>query len=396
MKNIDCPSPLIKEIILNNILSFGPDTKPIKLINLNILIGPNGSGKSNLIEVINLLRSTPTDIRDVIRKGGGTVEWIWKGNSESIASIDAVIDNPKGRQSLRHFISFRQENQTFVLEDERIENTDPYPGEIQPFFYYLYNHGSPAIGKTNDEGERNLAKETIIRDVSILNQRRDPEHYPVLFDLSDKYEKIRIYREWAFGRKIIFRSPQPTDMRSDRLEEDFSNLALFLNRLFNFPKVKNAIIEGLHDFYEGFTDVTFQIQGGTVQIFFTEQEYSIPCSRLSDGTLRYLCLLAILCDPNPPKLICIEEPELGLHPDVIPKLADLLIDASSRTQLIITTHSDILVDAMTEFPESVLVCEKHEGQTELVHLDLPELSRWLEKYRLGELWMSGNIGGTRW
>ncbi|MFH0967905.1 MAG: AAA family ATPase, partial [Methanobacteriota archaeon] len=210
------------------------------------------------------------------------------------------------------------------------------------------------------------------------------------------YENIRIYREWSFGRNVIFRSPQPTDMRNDRLEEDFSNFGMFLNRLFKAPKAKAAVINGLRDFYDTFSDIHFQIEGGTVQIFFTEQEYSIPCSRLSDGTLRYLCLLAILCDPNPPKLICIEEPELGLHPDVIPKLADLLIEASKRTQLIITTHSDILVDAMSEFPESILVCEKHSGQTEMVHLDLTELSRWLEKYRLGELWMSGNIGGTRW
>lgn len=387
---------MIKTINPNNILSFGSKSNQIELSNLNILIGPNGSGKSNLIEVINLLRSSPFDLREVIRKGGGTVEWIWKGDSDAIASINAVIDNPKGKQSLRHSISFRQENQSFVLEDEQIENSEPYPGETRPFFYYLYNHGSPVIGKLNDEGEQNLAKETITRNVSILNQRRDPEHYPVLFDLSEIYENIRIYREWSFGRNVIFRSPQPTDMRNDRLEEDFSNLGMFLNRLFKNPKAKNAVINGLHDFYDAFSDIHFQIEGGTVQIFFIEQEYSIPCSRLSDGTLRYLCLLAILCDPNPPKLICIEEPELGLHPDVIPKLADLLIKASKRTQLIITTHSDILVDAMSELPESILVCEKHSGQTEMVHLNLLELSQWLEKYRLGELWMNGNIGGTRW
>ena len=117
---------------------------------------------------------------------------------------------------------------------------------------------------------------------------------------------------------------------------------------------------------------------------------------LSDGTLRYLCLLAILCDPTPPPLICIEEPELGLHPDILPKIADLLVEASSRTQLIVTTHSDILVDAMTERPEVVLVCEKHEGQTQIKRLSTDDLSIWLAKYRLGELWTRGELGGTRW
>lgn len=117
---------------------------------------------------------------------------------------------------------------------------------------------------------------------------------------------------------------------------------------------------------------------------------------MSDGTLRYLCLLAILCDPKPPPLICIEEPELGLHPDILPKLADLLVAASQRTQLIITTHSDILVDAMTERPEVIVVCEKHIGQTEMRRLEKVDLISWLEKYRLGQLWTKGQIGGTRW
>jgi len=133
-----------------------------------------------------------------------------------------------------------------------------------------------------------------------------------------------------------------------------------------------------------------------VQVFFSEGDFSVPATRLSDGTLRYLCLLAILCDPEPPPLICIEEPELGLHPDILPKLADLLVQASQRTQLIVTTHSDLLVDAMTEHPEAVVVCEKHDGKTEMRRLKKEDLASWLGKYRLGQLWTRGQIGGTRW
>jgi len=133
-----------------------------------------------------------------------------------------------------------------------------------------------------------------------------------------------------------------------------------------------------------------------VQVFFSEGDFTIPATRLSDGTLRYLCLVAILCDPQPPPLVCIEEPELGLHPDILPRLADLLISAAERTQLIVTTHSDILVDALTERPDAVVLCEKHEGHTTLRRLDPAELSQWLEKYRLGQLWTKGQLGGNRW
>jgi len=148
--------------------------------------------------------------------------------------------------------------------------------------------------------------------------------------------------------------------------------------------------------YDGIDDYDVSVVGGTVQVFLQEGDITIPATRLSDGTLRYLCLLAILCHPNPPPLVCIEEPELGLHPDIMPALAELLKEASTRSQLIVTTHSDELVDAMTDQPESVLVCERDEQGTTLTRLNGKTLKPWLEKYRLGDLWTRGEIGGTRW
>ena len=391
----------IVEIGLCNLLSFGPDTKPIALKSLNVLIGPNGSGKSNFIEAVSLMRSAPGDIRAVIRRGGGVGDWIWKGDPEGDASIDTVIINTQGKMPLRHVLAFRNENQAFRLVDERIENEKSYPNHENPYFYYKYQDGNPVIyvkteGQDDKPEPRNLKPETVDNDQSILAQRRDPETYPVISYLADVYDKIRIYREWSFGRSTVFRVPQKADMRNDRLEEDFSNLGLFLNHLSRTPKAKKDILEALHDLYDGLDDFNVIIEGGTVQVFFTEGYYSIPATWLSDGTMRYLCLLAILCDPAPPPLICIEEPELGLHPDILPKVADLLKAASERTQLIVTTHSDILVDAMTDRPDAVLVCEKHDGQTRIRRLDSEKMEKWLKDYRLGELWTRGELGGTRW
>jgi len=363
----------LRQIALSNLLSFGPDMEPLVLENLNILIGPNAAGKSNLIEAIALMRAAPGDMGRAMRPGVGVSEWIWKGGKGSPACIDLVMENPRGRQPLRHVLSFRDEAMRFLLHDERIENEIGYENEDVPYFYYRFNRGHPMVNTIQGE-RRALAHETVDDDRSILAQRRDPEGYPELSYLADVYEKIRIYREWVFGRNAVFREPQKADMRNDRLEEDFSNLGLFLNRLRRTPKAKAAILESL----------------------FTEGDFVIPATRLSDGTLRYLCLLAILLDPSPPPLICIEEPELGLHPDILPKLVDLVVAASERTQLIVTTHSDILVDAMTERPEAVVVCEKHDGKTQFRRLSKDELGVWLNKYRLGELWTKGQIGGTRW
>ena len=85
-----------------------------------------------------------------------------------------------------------------------------------------------------------------------------------------------------------------------------------------------------------------------------------------------------------------------MHPDLIPKIADLLVDASKRTQLVVTTHSEMLVEAFHDQPEAIVVCEKHDGQTRMKRLNRDELSIWLKDYRIGDLWMSGQLGGVRW
>ncbi|MCX6865307.1 MAG: AAA family ATPase [Verrucomicrobia bacterium] len=389
-------SILIHHLTPRNFLSFGSENNGIDLVALNVFIGPNGSGKSNLIEAISLLRAAPKEFADVTRKGGGVTEWIWKGDPKGVASVDVVIEHPHSEIPLRHVIEFRAEAQRFKLVDERVtESIEPPWGGDAISYYHGLKDGKPMV-LTTTGAERSVSDALVRPDCSIVGQLFDPSSFAELASLSQNYEKVRIYREWAFGRSAVFREPQQADMRNNFLEDDFSNLGLFLSKLRKTPKAKKAIIENLRKLYDGLTDFEVVAEGGSVQVFFTEGDFVIPAARLSDGTLRFLCLLAILCDPEPPPLICIEEPELGLHPDILPTVADLLKSASERTQIIVTTHSDILVDAMTDCPESVVVCEKHKGQTEMTRLSASELAVWLEKYRLGQLWIQGQLGGTRW
>ena len=309
--------------------------------------------------------------------------------------------------SLLHHFSFSAARQRFNLGDEKIMEVDAAGNSV--ILYDATSEVNPTAlrqvvtlvplnsGKIPEFRREKVHIELSEFNRSVLCQLVEPSSYPELGWLHKSYERIRIYREWSFGRNTIFRLPQQADMRRHILEEDFSNLGLFLNRLkTEFPAAKRALLKALQSLYDGITDFEVNTNGGTVQVFLHEGDFAIPATRLSDGTLRYLCLLAILCDPEPPPLICIEEPELGLHPDILPGLADLLRTASERTQIIITTHSDILVDAMTETPECVLVCEKHEGKTEMTRLSSADLSVWLEKYRLGQLWIDGQLGGKRW
>lgn len=388
----------IHRISVRNALSFGPTRQTLTLNPLNVLIGPNGSGKSNLIEVVGLLQAAPTDLAAPIREGGGTGDWIWKGEPKaSSATIDVIVNNPHGQQRLRFGFTFAERGQRFELIQEKIENEEPFAGYTDPYIYFEASGGKATLNYRDTEAKRReLQPEDIDVEQSILAQRKDPDHYPELTYLGKAFSKICLYREWFFGRYTPPRLPQKSDLPNDFLSENGKNLGLVLNRLSKDFKVKQKILNALHDLYDGVSDFHVNVEYGTVQVFMQEGTVTVPATRLSDGTLRYLCLLAILCNPDPPPLVCIEEPELGLHPDVIPVLADLLREASERCQLIVTTHSDTLIDALTETPESVVVCEKINQRTTLKRLDKSKLAHWLEKYRLGELWSTGEFGGNRW
>lgn len=368
---------LLHSISLSNFLSYGENYQTIEMQNLNIIIGLNGSGKSNLIKAIELLHSAPKNLLIPIQNNSDIRDWLWKGTKESpIAKINAIFENLQGEHNLRYFLEFTEADQQFLIINEQIENKQPDQ-----------NRGHKILNIQREN--KKLQHKEINPSQSILSQHKNLNQYPELIYLNNTLSKICLYREWNF-------STQKTNLHNEYLEPDASNLGLILNRLQHDPVIKKKILNSLRTLYKGIDDYYVQIEAETAQIFFRENKYIIPATRLSNNTLRYLCLLAILCHPTPPPLICIEEPESGLHPDVLPTLANLIKEASERCQLIITTHSDILVDAMSDQPESVLVAEKINGSTQLHRLNSEQLKPYLEKHSLGQLWIRGEIGSTRW
>ena len=390
--------PVLREVAAKNLLSFGSEGLRLELKPLNVLIGPNGSGKSNLFEVLALLHAAPTEFAKPIREGGGIRNWLWRREPSTAATVEAVVSAPGRQYPFRHMLKFTESSQRFTLVDERVENHVSNPGDLEPDFSYKLRDGNPMVSReTGGDGSGAVGAGPVAIDESILSQ--SPHFLSTYLEMTylrEAYRSIGLYRDWQFGRSNILRGAQNTDVRQSPLEPDLSNLGMFLNRLRQDPVTKAKLIDKLSDAYEGLTDFELDFQGGSVGVYFAEGDLAVPASRLSDGSLRYLCLLALLLDPDPPMLIGIEEPELGLHPDLIPKIADLLVDASSRCQLVVTTHSDVLVDALSEQADSVVVCEKHDGHTTMKRLDSSELAHWLESYRLGQLWTSGELGGVRW
>lgn len=393
--------PTIRSLKVQNLLSFGDEPTSVELKELNVLIGPNGSGKSNLIEVLGLLQSTPKELSAAISNGGGIDEWLWKGASKTpTASIEAIVspsNDGAATKQLRYKLSFSKEGYRFHITDELVENERPGKGELVPYFYFRYVNGSPMLN-LKQKGVRGLQREEINPQVSVLAQRKDPEHYPEITRLGNLFAQFRLYRGWEFGGLASVREACDVGLANEFLDEDGSNLGVVLDRLLSKPPVKREIIDSLKLFYAGATDLRTSVDGGKVQTRLEEKHLrsGIPLTRLSDGTVRWLSLLSIFLNPEPPPLVCIEEPELGLHPDMIHELGKLLIEASTRMQIIVTTHSDTLLEALSERPDSVLVCEKKMGSTCIDRLDEQQMTEWLKEYSLGQLWRKGEIGGNRW
>ncbi len=383
----------IRHLKVAGLLSFGPSGIDLPLRSLNVLIGPNGSGKSNVLEVLSLLRASPKSLPTPVKEMGGVREWLWKGHeSARAATVDAVVEYPKGKMPLRHVLEITEHGERFEVADERIEYERGFEGRPDPYFFYRFQRGRPAL---NDFAEHRLTlqRDNVKPEESILSQYRDPERYPALYWLQEQYERIRLYRDWKFGPYASWRNAQSAAGRGDVLAEDGENLSLVLSMI--LPRRKPEILTALKTLNDDITDLYVVVGDGKVLLYLVESDgREIPASRLSDGTLRYLSLLAILLHPTPPPIVAIEEPELGLHPDVMPQIAELLVDAATRTQLVVTTHARLLIDALTGHASSVIVCAKERGESRFERLAERDLSKWLEKYTLGDLWSKGEIGGN--
>jgi predicted ATPase len=395
--------PFLKSIRPVNLLSFGPDTEEIELRPLNILIGPNGCGKSNFIEILGLLsKLSDKEPWSTVIQTGGAREWIWKGPDAknkltSLSVIASAGKVPEGSfpeyedygpsTSLFYSIALRESDGSFQV--------------VKECFRDFHEGDNPAFASQDqfvrDSGTGSPGRSALSMPANAF----DPFQYPLRMPgFAEKIGSFAFYRDWVFGSGSKARDVQPAGFDSYRLASDSINLAQVLKawRDRGDQAVFDRLLELLRQFYEPVKDVDTELLGTHLRLMVKEEGLSsrTPATRLSDGTLRWLMLLIVLLDPAPPPVVCIDEPDLGLHPDIIPTLADLLHDASTRTQLILTTHSRTLVECFSDEPESVCVCEKVDGATEIRRLEADRLNVWLEKYSLGQLWSSGEIGGNRW
>ena len=193
----------------------------------------------------------------------------------------------------------------------------------------------------------------------------------------------------------MMRKPATTQI-TKKLASDGSNLVTVLHTLYtNDREFRELIDDGMTaGFGEEYLRLEFQPAAAQqIQLAVQWKSSSHPHagSDLSDGTLRFLFLLTVLSHPEPASVIAIDEPEAGLHPSMLPILAEYAGAASEQTQVVLTSHSPEFLDAFTELSPQVTLCHWEDGETSLFQIDQGVLDKWLSQYRLGHIFTRGDL-----
>ncbi|MCX6594702.1 MAG: AAA family ATPase [Acidobacteria bacterium] len=387
-------SIFVEHIGAKGFLSFGPEWPGLDLRDLNILIGPNGSGKSNLIEAIALFKALPDNPEKFLSRWGQRFsDWVWKGApARDEARLRLTVAMPEGGFFTR-FTGFPASvTHGFGLGKQ----------SVAPERLRLFEELISITGADTPNAKEILAATSLTppNDMSrsVLSRPRGM-HIELLFSIADIYRSIQIFRgPQTIGPESIKQSRNSGP--SDVLDDDGTNLGMVLDRISGKAASRQGLLGAIQEVNPSIVDIRLRPAGGSAQELFADEGLSelLPVSRMSEGTIRWLCLLAILLNDQPPPLICLEEPEIGLHPDALIALARLLREASKRTQIIVTTHSPTLVDAFTDTPECVVVCERTPTGSSMRRLEKDKLQHWLADFNmgLGYLWETGRLGGNRW
>jgi len=353
---------------------------------LNVLIGPNGSGKSNLLRALRLLQqSAQGELAEAILRQGGIGSLLWDGQEQELSwsvKADPLTYELRLRQ-LGATSAYRVEYE--LLEGERsksLKSLERRPGHAEVF----------------DAQERGVivGGESSVPDAeSLLSLITGIFENPTLLAFRDRLASWGIYHDLRVDQDAPLR--QPAVARFEKhVAEDGQNLIPVLHTLYSSSRdFKNDIDTAMRAaFGDDFEDLTFPPaadQRVQMRLRWRSLKSAQSAADLSDGTIRFLLLLAILANPEPESLIAIDEPEVGLHPGMLPIVAEFAREASRRTQVILTTHSPQFLDAFRDEPPTTTVAHWVDGETRLSVVDGEELARWLEEYSLGALFRSGEL-----
>ncbi len=348
----------------------------LHLSQINVLTGANATGKTNLYNSVFLLaKAAAGGFAQVIAEEGGMPSVLWAGarKSRSMGTIrmegvrmtlgiktdtfsyELICGLPKQSSGEKSAFSLDPE-----VKEERVWMDAPHGLKVT--FFERSPKGAWILD--NDERLADYSGELLPTE-SVLSQLREPHLYPELSSLRTEMSRWRFYHHFRTDAESPLRHPQ-VGVRTPVLAHDGRDLAAALQTI-NEVGQSQDLHEAIRQAFPGASlEIEHDEDNGMFAVLLRMPGLRRPlrARELSDGTLRYLCLLAALLSPHPPSLLALNEPETSLHPDLLEPLAKQLVNAAKYSQLWVVTHSQRLAELVEKFSgEAPISLEITGGET---------------------------------
>lgn len=347
-----------------------------ELSNLNVLLGANGAGKSSFVSYFQMLGSMMDGQLKAWTLNQGSADRVLSFGVKETSEISSFVKF--GLNGYKFRLQPTSE-EAFLIAEEKLYFKGPQFGDAWI-----------TLGDGYSEAKLSQARS---RNALEAGFRRDAAAY-----CFDSISNWKVYHFHDTSETALVKRSGSVE-NGEELASDAGNLAAFLYRLQReevdvYENIRRTIRLAI-PYFDDFRlrPRVDRSEDETVRLNWRQigSKYNFSPSQLSDGSIRFICLVTALLQPNPPSTIIIDEPELGLHPYAITLLGSLLKSAASRMQVIVSTQSVPLVDEFA--PDDLIIVEREDGGTVFKRLDSEELASWLEDYSLGELWEKNVLGG---
>lgn len=353
------------------------------------LIGANGVGKTSLLDVFSLLSASASgNLNGTLSQFGGIANILTRGKSEELSFL-VDMDVP-GYKPLEYELHLSPKGAGYSISREIL--SQPRDGYPQPFKHIDSSDGDIRYYAIDENrlvrpDWEHTPLETSLSQVPKMF--RQPEELRRILATATQYHVLDV------GPRAPVKIPQP--MKPATLPgPDGEDLVPYLYYLREGDRNRfDIIIDSLRSAFPDFEELNFPpVAAGMLAMTWKDRKFVKPIymNELSEGMLRFLWLVSLLQSPNLSTVTMIDEPEVSLHPELLNLLADLMREASRRTQLIVATHSDRFIRFLK--PEEVVVMDINEdGCATATWADSLDLDQWLAEYSLDEVWRMGRLGG---
>ena len=360
----------------------------LELRPLSVMIGANGTGKTSILDILSLLASSAQgNLASSITDLSGLSSVLTSDRAEELRlGISMAV---AGYEPLEYSLKLRPQGIAYVIGEEILSQRRQLKREP---FLHINSHGLDV--KYFEANQKKLVRPNWEHNSLETSLSQVPKMFQEPEDFRHRLASSTFYHVLNVDPRSPVRLPQP--MRPATLPgrngEDLVSCLFYLREAERSRF--EAVEDSLRAAFPRFDRLDFPpVAAGTLALAWRETGFSKPLymSQLSEGTLRFLWLATLLQSPGLTALTLLDEPEVSLHPELLSLLADLLREASRRTQLIVATHSDRLIRFLQP-AEVVLMNSTEDGMTSLTWADKLDLDAWLKEYSLDELWANGRLG----